>query len=295
LIIVVQNSLRAACENDRIARSLVDPIERDQRLRNITINALSKLALILEDSADYVRALSSEAVLHLASPDRLADLTIKAYDRNPKYLSRDNLGLFAWEDAVLREYLPAAPASILVAACGGGREMQALAQLGYKVSGFEPGAALVETARSIIPSQMLGQLRVLSFEAFIASRSPIFDCVDALILGWGSLSHVSVEATRIALLNEGRELCPTGPIILSWVKDGPTELELKVRERISGFGIKTRDVREGYSTHGGYTRSYSYDEVFTLAAETGQRVVRYDEGDYPHAVLLPRLSENHQG
>lgn len=54
----------------------------------------------------------------------------------------------AAEVAMLRELLPAPPASVLDAACGQGRHSVALAQAGYAVTGLDASAQLLAVARA---------------------------------------------------------------------------------------------------------------------------------------------------
>lgn len=261
-------------------------------MRTSFINALNQLALVLDRSKGYVQATATELVLHLAGPEELSRFTGEAYNRNQNYLDGSKQHLFDWEEAIVTEFFPPAPSKILVGACGGGREMIGLGKLGYSVAGFDPGAALVALARQQVPAERLLDLAIGSYEGGMNRRASVLTHApyDALILGWGSLSHLAAAKTRHELLLQSRELCPRGPIVLSWVHDGPGKRELAVRKRLAALGFTTRDVREGYSMNGGYSRSYSHEEIFSLAADTGHRVLRYDEGDYPHAVLAVALA-----
>lgn len=253
------------------------------------INTLNQIALRLERSRGYARATATELVLQFGKPQELTRLTAEAYNRNPHYLDDNNRDLRTWEESIVREFFPKAPAKVLVGACGGGREMLALERLGYRVAGFDPGAALVDLARKQASAELLLALEVSTYEDLIAGSSAIIGHApfDAVILGWGSLSHLSESSTRLALLRQARRLCPSGPILLSWVHDAPSEVELAVRKRLSALGLATRDACEGYSIVGGFSRSYSHQDIFDLAAQSGNRVLRYDEGDYPHALFAP--------
>ena len=255
--------------------------------RKGAVNRLNRLAIALESASAYSRAIANEITLQWGKPDDLTRLTVQAYNANTRYLDPDNRGLFAWEEAILAEFFPSPPAKVLVGACGGGRELLALAEKGYDVAGFEPAVALTEVARSIVPAKRLLELQVASYEELLAGGSPLVAHApfDAIILGWGSLSHLSVAATRLALLSTSRALCPTGPILLSWVHDAPSEEELQVRQLLASLGLRTRDARVGYSPRGGFSRSYSHEEIFALADQSGNRVLRFVDGDYPHAIF----------
>lgn len=253
------------------------------------ISALNHIALHLQGSEGYTRATLTELVLQLAKPEQLTRFTSDAYNRNPNYLDRNNKEFHPWEQSIVGEFFPPPPARVLVGACGGGREMVALATLGYEVAGFDPAPSLVDLARSQISAPSLLSVEVASYEDLIAQHgAPPTAPYNALILGWGSLSHLSDPHTRRALLLKARELCPEGPILLSWVHDGPSEPELAVRKILLSLGVSTRDRRESYNTVGGYSRGYSHEEIFALASATSNRVLRYDEGDYPHALFSPR-------
>lgn len=262
------------------------------RLRRSAMSTINDVARLLERSSRYSRAAANEAILHLARPSDLTWLTVQAYDRNPHYLDETKQELFPWEAAVVSEFFPKPPARILVGACGGGREMGPLAELGYNVAGFDPGPALVAVAGKTVSPERLVDLEVGTYEDLIANRSAMdgHGPFDAVILGWGSLSHLGVASTRRDLLRKTRSLCPTGPVLLSWVRDDPGATELRIRKGLATLGIHTRAPNIGYTPHGGFSRSYSYQEIFELAAQTDYRVQRFDEGSYPHALLSPRLA-----
>ncbi|MBT8495774.1 MAG: hypothetical protein KJO07_22215, partial [Deltaproteobacteria bacterium] len=221
----------------------------------------------------------------LAGPDDWTELTARAYDRNDMFRGLENRGLLPWEEEVFAEFLPEPPATLVVGAAGAGREMIELAASGYRVSGFEPAVGLAAVARREARCCVEIASYEQIFEAPPASMSGGFD---AGILGWGSLSHLaSPKQARRAVLAV-RRLVPRGNLILSWVDDRPGELELSQRRVLTRMGLPTLDERSGYTLHGGFSRTYSMDEIFRLAVRTGHRVIRYQEGQYPHAVFALR-------
>ncbi len=261
------------------------------RLRRAGLEKLEKHGLRLGRSSRLVRAMAAEAIFNLASPMDWGPLTARSYDRNPRYLAPENRNLFDWERDVVDEFFPPPPARILVGAAGGGREMAALADMDFDVAGFEPGPRLAELATSTVSSARLLAIEPASFEDVVEGCASIERLApyDAVVIGWGSMSHLGSAEVRHRLLAKMRYLCPKGPVLLSWVHDRPGEIELRLRRALARLGVPTREEHEGYSFIGGFSRSYSHEEIFGLANDAGFRVLHYSETQYPHAVLQPRM------
>ena len=105
------------------------------------------------------------------------------------HLSSDELqDLFPWEQTWFADVLPPAPVSILLPAAGAGREVVALRDLGYEVFGFDPAITTTPNRHGVVRG---GFADLLGHRGGILKLSDAFDRpADAVIFGWGSLSHV---------------------------------------------------------------------------------------------------------
>src|SRR5512142_2340602 len=79
-------------------------------------------------------------VPRLASDEVVAAYNDLAYGQTQAYRADSSAfrrGLFGWEKEAIARFFPAAPARVLVGGAGGGREVFALAEMGYEVVAFE--------------------------------------------------------------------------------------------------------------------------------------------------------------
>jgi hypothetical protein len=116
--------------------------------------------------------------------------------------------LFPWEVEWFDALLPPPPARILVAGAGAGAEVVALRARGYAVAATEPVERLARQcaevgARPVWP---------LDHEALGTLAGERFD---AVLLGWGSLTHVLTPAGRQRTLEAAAALT-SGPILASF-------------------------------------------------------------------------------
>ena len=132
------------------------------------------------------------------------------------------------EESWLSEALPAPPARILVGACGTGREVCALLRKGYEVWAFEPSQHALSECKEHNPSVAFAGC--FAYEELVEESShgtrgcallPAGTRFDAILLGWGSLSHVTDEQTQLGLLNTLHGLAPGGPILASGAQRRP--------------------------------------------------------------------------
>ena len=61
------------------------------------------------------------------------------------------LSLHDWERKWFNDSLPAPPKKVLVAACGSGRELKELLEMGYEVKGFDGSESMVSECRARLP------------------------------------------------------------------------------------------------------------------------------------------------
>ena len=212
--------------------------------------------------------------------------------------------LYDWEQRWYADALPEPPARILVAGAGWGREMGALRDQGYTVVGFdpvEPPSTRVPTGTTFIRADY-GE-----FVKAALGRSPggmlnaVLDTpFDAVILGWGSLSHVLDRDLRARIFAAAARVAPRGPILASfWCRPvGDEAVRSRLRERVIGLGTVLgrlrgieADASQDYvfSTAHGFGVYLGMDELARVAADLG-RSLHTDVHPFPRVVLAPSVA-----
>jgi hypothetical protein len=243
---------------------------------------------------------------NVMTPEEMTSLTVVLYRSwfSPK---RDSAGLFDWEREWISYWLPTPPARILVGAAGTGREVGYLLEAGYLVDAFEP----VDHAYRTCVATVAGRGRVFqsTYGDFVRGE----ECgelefgrylrgvrYDAILLGWGSLSHVFGLDERRRLLQSCVRIAPEGPILASFhtrpecasggvVGAGLAERlgralgELHASSR--GVTIVPEPVQ--FWSHLGVTYAFTSSEIEELGANVGRKVSWEGVQLYPHAVFVP--------
>jgi hypothetical protein len=235
--------------------------------------------------------LAAEGLLRsaLSTPEK-TDLTIHL-----------GAALSDWERNWFLRALPPAPAHLLLAAAGNGRELKWLLEAGYDVDAFEPaaqhatalkrgasGRARAErgTFADLIAAVLQGEPTPLT--AFASRRYA------AVILGWGSFTHVLDPAERAALLRACIRLVGDGPVLASFWLRGKAEPASRARELGEQLGRRLSTLRGVVSTaprgqvfrpHCGFAHEFTRDEIEELAAASGRRVAWGEQG-FPHVTFV---------
>ena len=258
-----------------------------------------------------VESLVNRGLLAALPDEALADLSLSAYS-GQKFGSRswNEKGLYDWEAAFVETHLSGGDRRVLVPGCGGGRESLHLARRSCRVVAFDPVASflgvLQEAARDEdLPVVVLhgaiedmlddGPHDPASTSAFppvtrerIRSEGPY----DAVIFGWGSITHVLdlerlVDALRFVA---GPDVCPAGPVLISfWMIDREPRIDGPLARLFARVG--RRSSRETLS-RGIYGRYFERGEIEDLARRAGYRIASGNVGDDTnldytyHAVLV---------
>lgn len=250
-----------------------------------------------------------EVLFGWLDPAHYGSITQGEYSRLRQYLpggATHARGLFGWESAALDSGLFPRTGRYLVGAAGGGRELRALASRGLEVLGFEPNPVLFEGARAVADSMSNVRVARGSYADLVRAvrhRDGPLTCIldgagfDAVILGWGSLTHVVDDAERTELLLAIRRLAPRAPVLASFymspersaVAQGRSEtLRRWVRRVVRGMGAPYGPSQGlGFMLNGGFVYTFTEPEIEALAFKTGYRVQRLDDSGFPHAVLMP--------
>jgi len=214
-------------------------------------------------------------------------LTIRIYDSYPDYFSVGN-ELYAWEEPWFARRLPAPPASVLVGACGTGREALALAVRGYRVDALEPAPEFVDESRRRLAAR--GHVYKLAYEELSAvvldgkdslEATPRGTRYDAVILGSGSMTHVLDPRQQERLLRSMCRLCPQGPILASFFcepEEAPvcagraTRLGRSMGRALARFRSMppAHSDRLSYRAHSGFAYTFTPREIEQLASAIGR-------------------------
>lgn len=259
----------------------------------------------LATRAQNVReGLRDELLLAWIHPADRAALTAELYARQSTYLPgghRFQSGLFSWERRALESPRFPRHGRVLVGACGAGREVVALLERGFDVVAFDPCAAFVGAARRVAPR---ASILHASYDDLVAAASgresplsaAIAHPIDAVVLGWGSLSHVTPSADRVALLRAVRAVAPAAPVLASFAlaPDSSADPGSKGRVRDALRRVFSVMGAPGVSESGdhfypdaGFFALLTPAELTKIARDAGYDVALFEEAPYPHAILAP--------
>ncbi len=140
-------------------------------------------------------------------------------------------GLFDWEALAVARYFPST-GHVLVAGCGGGRELHTLASMGLRTTGFDPDDRLVDTARS---TDWSGVAHVPVVLHALPDKVPAgLGMHDACLLGWTAYAHIAGRGARIAFLRDlAASLLPGAPLILSFWARPPSLRQMRINHRVA--------------------------------------------------------------
>lgn len=258
----------------------------------------------LDRIARALAILREELAFRILAEKDWLELGRSMYSRSAKYSlgsEHNESGLFAFERAAIEEAFPPPPASILVGACGGGRELFALVERGYRIAAaYDPVAPFVDVLRQdprLWESKdriCVGAHQALDSMAPIAELRQRRQQVDAIIVGWGSYTHIMGAERRVEFLRSLRALCPLGPVLLSFFVQMGNEAERPRRwrsnlRRLLGTSDAMVETGDGLHRATGGIHYFTEAAFRSEAARAGYGVQRWQEHDFAagHAILLP--------
>ena len=252
---------------------------------------------IVDRGAVLFDRLRSRLVCSLAPDGVLRAYNTRAYGSSSSYQPDHRefrAGWFPWEHRAVAAYLPPAPARVLVAGSGGGREALQLAAGGYDVVAFDPVRALVNGLLKTNTGRGHVTAYVGSYETLPNVQSPEgqtaslgdLPAFDAGICGWASVAHVRTDAGRIAAMRAMAALVD-GPILVSVY--APT-WRPSARRGIKG-GLSRWLYGDGAMFLPGIGRVQTFDEAALrdLLGRAGLEILHLDVSpavdNWPHAVV----------
>jgi hypothetical protein len=192
----------------------------------------------------------------------------------------------------------------LLGAAGTGRELISLVERGYEVVAFDPCPSFANAARSITPHVTFVDASYADIVCAVDTRSgplaflndePPFD---AVMFGWGSLSHVLPHKERVRLLSALHQLAPKAPIFASFLFRPETTNFMRGRARNALKGVftalgapNTSEKGDHFSPYIGFFSALGREEIDQLAAESGYEILHFDAGADAYAVFEPKNAE----
>jgi SAM-dependent methyltransferase len=260
----------------RLARRAARAVESARRLQEAAAAALGPLLTYALDADERV------ALGRLLYGDALGPAP------------RADASPFAWERAWWTQALPPPPARLLIGGAGAGREVRALVADGYEVFACDPLPAAVAALGSL-----LGPAAVACADHESPERWPGPPRVDAVIFGWGSLTHVLDAPGRLRAL-AAADARTDGPILASvWTREAfpvPTGRATRAGAAVGRFIGRARglavasgpneDVPDdlGFAPWCGFGARVTPAELEAAGRALG-REVRFVPAPYPHVTL----------
>ena len=237
---------------------------------------------LLANIVSVANSVFSGVWLGILGPGDL-DAIDQRYHMRSAFASADysRRGLFVWERRCI-EYLPSS-GRVLVIAAGGGREMMALAKMGYELDGCECNPLLAALANRVL--EPVGcSVSVVERDGFVAPRSPY----DAVVVGWGAYALIRGRGKRVSFLTAVRSVVKSGaPLVLSFPTRSDRARGLRVTWMVANI-LRRLSFREpiefGDSLHSYAVHVFSRTELESEISQSGYDIEFYDEIEYGHAV-----------
>lgn len=272
-----------------------------------------KIQRFLYNGLTRLKEFISGLSFSLLSPEGLFYLTTMVYNAKK---GNENKGLFEWESEWFENDLPDPPARLLVGGAGAGREVKVLIKKGYYIVAFDPAARYVEKAKQENTEKNCLAYLTGSYEDLLNEHSGnstmnqavhTYGPYDAVILGWGSFTHISETHMRVALLQKLKQLCPQGPVLISfWMRENSEatgrkkafKLGYRIGHHFNKRGEKMTDLpSEGddITLHAGYGHFFSMPEIKQLVEASHYHFVENPKVSYlkhfPHITIRPSTDQ----
>jgi hypothetical protein len=205
-------------------------------------------------------------------------------------LRHNRSGLTTWEHDAVATWFPPAPARILVYGAGGGREVLALAGLGYDVCGVECHPGLVRAGNELLAAE-----RVPGRIAHLPEDEPpagVVASFDAAVIGWSAYAHVQSRRARVRLLRGIGDVCAAdAPLLLSFFVRTREQFRFDIAAAV---GTRVRRLRGLEPVEEGDILGHTWIHMFSRRSirdelwDAGWEMLHYATGDVAHAVARRR-------
>jgi hypothetical protein len=211
--------------------------------------------------------------------------------------------LAEWERAWLARRLPPS-GRVLVGAAGVGPEVRWLVARGHAVDALEPSSVGAQACERVAAGGLVAQATYEELANAVLDGAPpgplgliAARSYDAVLLGWGSFAHVLDADARLRLIVACARLSPRGPILASIVRrDLAPDPFARAREagarvggviaralgRIPQAGAEACVMGDWF----GLAHPFTREEIESLAAAAGRRVIFEGDDPYPHVTLV---------
>jgi hypothetical protein len=211
------------------------------------------------------RAAINGTFLGLLSDTSLSAVDERYYETDGVYRTAEwnEKGLFDWErEAIEADFAPGS--RIVVAACGGGREVLALLEAGFDAVGHEPHFDLARYGRDFLA----GRGHPDRIHMSRRDEFPSAETCDGVVIGWGAYSLIRGRDRRARLLGEARRHVPAGaPVLLSFFDRAAEGRELAFTRATANV---LRRARRAEPVELGDTLAPNFIHVFTRADLTAE-------------------------
>jgi hypothetical protein len=194
-------------------------------------------------------------------------------------------GLFDWEADVVKRHFSGCRRLLLLGA-GGGREVIALARMGFEVVGFECNRVLVEAANRILAREGASGTASVAWLARDAAPDGA-ERFDGVIVGWSAYMLIFGRQRRIRLLTGlHAQVAANGPLLISFFTRPGDSPRLRSIARVAN-GIRRllrRPLVElGDDLAPNYVHRFAATEVEAELGESGFRLLEFrPEGPGPY-------------
>jgi len=267
---------------------------------------LMSWSFALDRAARALAILREELAFRMFTEQDWLELGRSLYGRATRYSegsAHNESGLFAFERNAIELAFPPPPAAILVGACGGGREIFGLLERGYRIAAaYDPVGPFIDALREdprlfeMRDRLCLGTHQTVKALPPLRQLSEAGTPVDAVVVGWGSYTHLRGAPRRVEFLRALRTLCPSGPVLLSFFVEMGSEGEPSAGlraglRRFLGTTGSMVEPGDGLNRGQGAVHYFTEAAFAAEAIEAGYRVQHWQEHDFAagHAIIIPEI------
>lgn len=226
------------------------------------------------------RYVASAVWLGFLDAEDLTDITVETYEGTSGFETAEhNLSGFSpWEEEAVAQHFSSCR-TILVAGAGAGREVIALARLGFDVVGFDGTRDLVDAGRAHLAATGLSATLLHAKASAVPEGIGQFD---GLMIGRGFYHHIPGRRSRVAFLRAcaGHLNDNAAVLIGNFMLRAPTgrglEYTYAVAHAISRLRRGSYRVEPGDVLSEGYFHRFLPEEISTELGLAGMTLVRLD-------------------